>query len=256
VYGQDLGDEVADDVKYNYGLMVLRGLFSAWVTGIAGPEALHASGPDGALPPLPLPQYAAAARPPLVASTDAAGVPWCAAVPAMRGGGEAEGLVPGWAADALLRCGLPPGKDAKCAFVLLPAEGEALPSLLQSRLNAPKILQVHKVAAFLAGKLAEAGVSAVPKAVFYRLGGGAAAAGGYANYAQQGQADAGGDASALLHGQPVLELLCGGWAVPHNLTLAAVKKFVWRRADDVVLHYRLQDPLRPAPMPDIQPPDS
>jgi hypothetical protein len=36
-------------------------------------------------------------------------------------------------------------KELKCAFVLLPAEGSGLPSLLQSRLNAPRILQVMKV---------------------------------------------------------------------------------------------------------------
>jgi hypothetical protein len=45
----------------------------------------------------------------------------------------------------VLRANLPYVKELKAAFVLHPAEGSGLPSLLQSRLNAPRILQVMKV---------------------------------------------------------------------------------------------------------------
>ena len=55
--------------------------------------------------------------------------------------------MPPWAADAVLRGELPFVKELKSAFVLQPAEGSGLPSLLQSRLNAPRILQVMKVRA-------------------------------------------------------------------------------------------------------------
>jgi WD repeat-containing protein 48 len=47
--------------------------------------------------------------------------------------------------EAVLRGLLPYVKELKAAFVLHPAEGSGLPSLLQSRLNAPRILQVMKV---------------------------------------------------------------------------------------------------------------
>lgn len=33
-------------------------------------------------------------------------------------------------------------QEAKLAFILLPAEGSEMPSLMQSKLNAPRILQV------------------------------------------------------------------------------------------------------------------
>lgn len=36
-------------------------------------------------------------------------------------------------------------KESKCPFILMPMEGSGLPQLKTSRLNAPRILQVHKV---------------------------------------------------------------------------------------------------------------
>ncbi len=50
-----------------------------------------------------------------------------------------------WVADCVLRGLLPFIKDLKSAFVLQPAEGSGLPGLVQSRLNAPRILEVKKV---------------------------------------------------------------------------------------------------------------
>ncbi len=43
-------------------------------------------------------------------------------------------------------------------------------------------------------------------------------------------------------------------AVPYEMSLSAVKKFIWGRSGDVLFEYRVRDPLRPAPMPVIQPP--
>lgn len=126
------------------------------------------------------------------------------------------------------------------------------------RLTAPKILQVHKVANFLGGKLVDLGIAAQPLPVYYTLTSddqqAGSASAGYTNYNQPAPLPPAGN--ALMTGQPVLELMCCGYAVPYNLTLAAVKKFIWRRSDDVIVHYRIQDPLRPAPMPTIKPPDS
>lgn len=51
-----------------------------------------------------------------------------------------------------------------------------------------------------------------------------------------------------------LELLCNGMAVPHDLSLAAVRAFMWRRSDDLLLNYRVRRPDAPAPLPAIKPP--
>jgi hypothetical protein len=82
-----------------------------------------------------------------VASSSAAGVPWRLSCSAFTGRERDGEEVPPWAADAVLRGELPFVKELKSAFVLQPAEGSGLPSLLQSRLNAPRILQVLKVRA-------------------------------------------------------------------------------------------------------------
>lgn len=78
-------------------------------------------------------------------STSASGVAWRLGANAFTGR-EREGEdLPNWVCEAVLRGMLPYVKELKAAFVLLPAEGSGLPSLLQSRLNAPRILQVMKV---------------------------------------------------------------------------------------------------------------
>lgn len=80
-----------------------------------------------------------------VVSTSASGATWRTSAAAFTGR-EREGEdLPQWVCDAVIRGMLPYVKELKAAFVLHPAEGSSLPSLLQSRLNAPRILQVAKV---------------------------------------------------------------------------------------------------------------
>jgi hypothetical protein len=42
-------------------------------------------------------------------------------------------------------------------------------------------------------------------------------------------------------------------AVPCDLSVAAVKKLIWRRSDDVLFIYRVLDPANPAPLPKLGP---
>ena len=42
-------------------------------------------------------------------------------------------------------------------------------------------------------------------------------------------------------------------AVPWELSLAALRKFIWRQKDrEVVVEYRIADPANPAPLPTIE----
>ncbi|GFH26664.1 uncharacterized protein HaLaN_24847, partial [Haematococcus lacustris] len=133
-------------------------------------------------------------------------------------------------ADVVLRQAVITPKEAMTAFSLLPLEGSGLPSLLQSGLNAPRILQVHKVALYCHNTLQEQNITPVNPPIL---------------------------PTEAQPGQPYyeLELTCNGMLVPYDLSLSSVKKFIWRRSDDVVLHYSVRNPSRPAPMPDIQPPE-
>ncbi|KAF5831343.1 hypothetical protein DUNSADRAFT_13282 [Dunaliella salina] len=38
-------------------------------------------------------------------------------------------------------------------------------------------------------------------------------------------------------------------AVPFDMSLASVKKYIWRRSDDPVFTYKVLDPMAPLPMP-------
>lgn len=108
---------------------------------------------DGAWPGLP--QFDAS-RPPSVVTQDSRGATWRRPFDAFSGDEAPGDVVPEWAAGAVLHGTFPYARELKSAFVLHPSEGSGLPSLLQPRLNAPRVLQVKKVAAYCAARLAEA----------------------------------------------------------------------------------------------------
>lgn len=53
---------------------------------------------------------------------------------------------------------------------------------------------------------------------------------------------------------PTLLLTCNGHAVPYDFSLAAVKQWIFKRSDDLVLHYSLRDENTPLKLPAIRPP--
>ena len=302
----DLSVEGAqDDAKLNLGACLLRNALRPWALRHA---ARHMSGApipgidDGAWPGLPAFDEAAA-RAPAVISQDARGATWRRPFTDFDGDEPPGEFVPAWVAGAVLQGAFPYARELKAAFVLQPAEGSGLPSLLQSRLNAPRVLQAKKVAAYAAAKLAELGHRLAPVDVSWRDpasrvppelrngggGGGGGAGAAAAAQAQQRRQQQDGLQNGSLgqdrqqqHSQQqtqqqqstgqqqqseqqqqqdqqqgqegYLELTCNGMAVPADLSVAAIKKFLWRRGDDVLFHYRALDPLNPAPMPVIEMP--
>jgi hypothetical protein len=42
-------------------------------------------------------------------------------------------------------------------------------------------------------------------------------------------------------------------AAPYEMSLASIKKFIWRKGDDLVFHFRQLDPENPAPLPVLSP---
>ena len=38
-------------------------------------------------------------------------------------------------------------------------------------------------------------------------------------------------------------------AVPYDLSLAAVKKYIWKKGDDLVFHFKARDARQLAPLP-------
>lgn len=40
-------------------------------------------------------------------------------------------------------------------------------------------------------------------------------------------------------------------AVPYSFSIATIKRYIWKRSDDVIFHYRVLDPARLAPFPQL-----
>ena len=98
---------------------------------------------------------------PSVMCEDCNGVPWRRRVTDFDGS-EIEGEhVPAWAVECVLHGQLPQQRDMKCAFVLQPRDGSSLPAMLQTRLNAPRVLRVSKVASYALTKLAEQDIAMI-----------------------------------------------------------------------------------------------
>lgn len=75
------------------------------------------------------------------------GIPWRTWATAFTGEEQTPEDIPGWVADLVIKAQFGFVKELKSAFVLKAEPASGLPALLQSKLNAPRILQVHKVGA-------------------------------------------------------------------------------------------------------------
>lgn len=223
---------IADDLKVNVAVEVARAcLASSWGSGL--PASALAIDPSVCLS----------------SSTDTHGTPW-AAPPASLVPGTDTDLVPAWVAAAA-SSGPPAGAaDTKLAFILKPDACAPLPPVHPPRLSAPRVLALAKVAAHAASALAAAGVAAaVLPAAWSETEEAASRSRFFASAAA-----AGPDAP------PPLELLMGGAAVPHDITLAGAKAWLWPRVaggggGDPVFTYRLLAPgAAPAPRWEVAPP--
>jgi WD repeat-containing protein 48 len=226
-YAADVGMAGApDDLKVNLGQQALLCVLGPWARKRAAAEATAAAaeaalrGEDAPPPPPPPPPSAFAfpSPPPLLIfdAPDGARQRWDAS--ALSGSDAEAAALPGWAVDAVLRGALPVGEAPKLAFSLRPADGCGLPPLAQPKLSAPRILRAAKIVTFLASKLELPGGD----------GGGDGGDGG------------GGDAEgagAEADAEAPLALFCNGAPVPMDMSLASAAAFLWKRQEDLVIHY-------------------
>ncbi|EFJ42036.1 hypothetical protein VOLCADRAFT_97916 [Volvox carteri f. nagariensis] len=226
----------------------------------------------------PWPKYWQIGTVPAVICSRSDGQRWRLLLTSFDGSETEPDDVPTWVADVVLRSNSLAPLLSKITFYLLPVKGSNLPTLSITRLQASHLLeflaavqmrlcfyrarahaqceelpgqlgltrsafwcrgfQVRKVAEYCCDKLREHGIhlealSATPKERIplspLRV---SVAAGGqlYVSYR-------------------ALELTCNGLAVPYDMNLAAVKKFLWLEQDDLTFHYGVRDPAHPAPQP-------
>jgi WD repeat-containing protein 48 len=103
----------------------------------------------------------------VVSGTNGVNAPWRRSINDFDGTEREGEMVPHWVADCVLRGAYPSGRDLKMAFSLVPAPGSGLPSLLQSKLNAPRVLGIDKVADYVLRKMAEQGVVLAEEPLFW-----------------------------------------------------------------------------------------
>ncbi|GAX75270.1 hypothetical protein CEUSTIGMA_g2715.t1 [Chlamydomonas eustigma] len=303
-YALDLGyPDAPEDQKINMGRLVLEGILAKWkyhliledvqrtgVQQVSNQELPSSSSANSntpaqqgkdmctsvVQPPFtysePWPKYweqtAGFRVPPAVVCSYASGAPWRLLAPSFTGKELDPDVLPSWVVEAVIRGTNVIPKESKLAFILVPEEGSDMPTLMQSKLNAPRILQVHKVASYCLTKLQELNIhldlkpqylkrtayatplppealSSPPAATSDSIAMKTAnSVGGNG----QSNTTAGGSVISLTKGH-VLELLCNGMAVPYEMSLASVKKYIWRKSDDLVFTFRVQDPHAPMPLP-------
>ena len=125
------------------------------------------------------------------------------------GDADWNSLIPMWIQDFVLEHRSPIPPEPKWSFLVHPAEGSGLPSVPQPKLNAPRIIRIHQIVNFVENKLP------VVK-----------------------QSD---DDPVPQVEKPQLQISCLGVLLGPRISLATIKKHVWKRPDDVVLHYSAQD---------------
>ena len=106
-----------------------------------------------------------------------------------------------WIIDCVRNRILPPREKLKYGFYLVPHETSSLERFTSGKLNAPRIFRIHKVIEYVIKGL--------------KLDNG----------------DAEGDA-------PDIEILCNDQILPTMMSLATVKQYIWRKSDDIILHFR------------------
>lgn len=176
VYAVDAGlDAETDDLKVNIGDHVVRGLFTKWSEEYKDRYEGHdedgygngtkdplSDGQDGSsdtsrhcaprgqsLPPYDFPSHI-----PVIVTEGSSPVPILKECVSSFNGSE-EKRLPSWVVELIRDNRSPPRNTEKMAFTLHPLEGSDLPCLSTNTLNAPRVLRVRKVAAYVSKEIRE-----------------------------------------------------------------------------------------------------
>ncbi|PIL26820.1 transporter [Ganoderma sinense ZZ0214-1] len=158
-----------------------------------------------------------------------------------------EEAMPLWSLECVLQNKIPPIQVTKVSFVLLPFKEpgvEPLPELLntqQSKLTASRFLRVRKLTVHVQDKLdkiasgggnSPVSMSMTPRSSIDRRSTSSARA---------------RDHDSRPRADELYEILCNGIILSLDMTLAAVRQYIWRQSGELVMHYRRKAvPVRPA----------
>ncbi|CAD7699133.1 unnamed protein product [Ostreobium quekettii] len=228
VYARDFGADAPEDRRMNYGDGMLRSVLAPWAFHRnpkyleRAPEELDLWGKgwvDGEGKTVQSFRFWERSKPLVwVSSTNTEGEPWKASIHDLPKKVNDREDIPEWVAECVLRLRIPMQKSWKCSFHLLPLD-DSLPPLNQSRLTAPRILQIRKVSQYLKQKLLELNPPVnveIPPVDYCDVS-------NDPYYTEKRDND-----------EPFQEvtLMCKGYTLPFSMSVGSVIEYVWREPDE------------------------
>lgn len=163
--------EAPPDEKINMAVEMLKELFKSWKVGYlrnngGGKEdTFEIEGIKKEEDSDSIFHFAAESSPAVIVSGDAHSLPWKKRCFEMDGTED----IPVWAAKCVLDGKYPISKALKMSFILCPRKGSNLPPMQQSKLSAPRVLEVEKITDYVLKKLTGQGYDLVKEPVFWSV---------------------------------------------------------------------------------------
>eukprot|EP01113_Clastostelium_recurvatum_P021944 TRINITY_DN2606_c0_g1_i3.p1 TRINITY_DN2606_c0_g1~~TRINITY_DN2606_c0_g1_i3.p1 ORF type:complete len:872 (-),score=212.27 TRINITY_DN2606_c0_g1_i3:48-2663(-) len=191
---------------------------------------------QGSLPAPPQPAFNVPTDTSLIISDEITGATLYRSLVSDLDGSEPDDVIPNWVYDCLVYNQTPATREnaAKVGFFLSSFDESTLPTLPHgnTRLNAPKLLRIKKVALYVANKLD----LELPTRTTSSEGAGPTPGTPDTPSSSSSSVE---DSDDTVDPGDFLEILCNGRLVPPAMNLATVKAFFWRQGDDMVLQYRV-----------------
>jgi len=231
-YTRQLGYENAPaDEKVNLAEQMLNILFSRWKkakTQGSDEDMTFNLDDDGSTSVF---KFADGVSPAVMVCGDDHSVPWKKSCWEMDGSED----VPEWVVRCIMRHEYPVSKQLKMSFVLMPLKGSNLPSMSQSRLTAPRVLQVQKMVEYVAKRLEGKGYECSKEPIYWSQ-----------------NEDKGPKKSPSKKKKHFIVLTCNGMTVPWDFTLAAVRQWMWKRPEDLHIEYSFRSSSDSIVLPKIK----
>lgn len=257
MYSVDLNTVgVPEDHKINLAEETLKGLFAHWLTKRkqkSGPQASV----NGEIPlgkDLPVRSHShsrvelevkpdshssavhpafefSTVSPPSIITEGSHGGPWRKKITDLDGT-EDDKEIPWWCLDCILNKKIPHKDNTKCSFYLHPCEGSTVQVLTQGKLSAPRILRIHKVINYVVEKMVlDKPLDGVTSDAPFAAGASLSTIVGDSSFRT--------GLKPLQKLKPNIEILCNNQVLTPEMSLATVRAYIWKKADDLILNYRV-----------------
>lgn len=235
-YTKQLGySEAPPDQKVNLAVQMLHALFNNWKLSVLEEEkeddTTFEFDKDVCGDSSSVFKFAKESSPAVMVSGDQYSLPWKKSCHEMDGSED----VPEWVSKCILEGEYPTSKALKMCFVLVPKRGTNLPPMGQSRLTAPRVLQVEKMLDYVIKRLNSKGIECYKKPIYWKRSN-----------------DIHGDKPERNEQQVILT--CNDMLIPSDFTLAAVRQWMWKKPDDLRIEYTLADSKASLTLPKIKMP--